>query len=117
VPIVYKLLFDSRQKDEMTHKAITIARELRENGIPIEIIDTANWDEEEKLQFYQNELIPLSLKTHKRLRGHVRTHKSKTLMYHLVLITENNFYARDEAIRKLIELKTYVNKPLYFGKY
>lgn len=89
------------------HEAVTIARELRKNGVPIEIIDTANWNDKEKLQFYYDELVPLSLKTRKRLRGYIRTHRSGTIIYHLVLVAEDNFYVGDEAIKKLMELRNY----------
>ena len=81
-----------------------MAEDLRSSGFPIEIIDVASWDDKKKWKFYFNELLPLSVRLHKKLRGVVRTHKAGLIHLDCILISEDNFWTYEQACKKLREL-------------
>lgn len=101
---MFKFLYDSSLESTWVKEARRLAERLREKGVPIEIIDTAQWSDERKWSFYLNELLPISVRFHKRLRGVLRTHKAGVIHYDSVLVTEDNFFAHEEAYEKLKEL-------------
>ncbi|GEM_PF-3146502 len=99
-----KFLYDSMLESKRIQEAKELAEKLREKGVAIEIIDTANWDDKRKWDFYLNELLPISVRFHKKLRGVLRTHKAGAIYYSSVLVTEDNFFANEDANEKLKEL-------------
>lgn len=71
----------------------------------LEIIDTTDWNEEKKEEFYFSQLMPISVSKHKRLRGKVRSHKAGAISYGSVLFTGDNFFTGEKALEKLKQLK------------
>lgn len=94
-----RYLYDSRIESEIGKEGKKLAKRKG-----IELINTANWSDEEKWNFYLNKLLPLSVMTHKKLRGRVRTHKAGMVHYSGVLLTEDDFFVGEEAIKKLKEI-------------
>ena len=70
----------------------------------IETIDTTSWDEDKKWDYYLHVLMPISVRYHRKMKGRIRTHKAGFIHFNGVLITDNNFYIRDEAVEKLREI-------------
>jgi len=101
----YRFLFDSRTESDRIREIKESVMELRRRGAPIEVIDTANWSDGRKWEFYLKELMPISVRKHKRLRGRVRTHRAGGIYYTSVLLAEDDFFTGEEARKKLNELR------------
>ena len=94
-----RYLYDSRTESEIGRRCRKIAKRKG-----VELINTASWSDQEKWNLYLNELIPLSVITHKKLKGRVRTHNAGMIHYSGVLVTDNDFFVREEALKKLKEV-------------
>jgi len=94
-----RYLYDSRFESEIIREGIEMTKKKGLN-----LIDTASWSDQEKWDLYLNELIPLSVMTRKKLRGYVRTHRAGMIHYSGVLLTDNEFFVGEEAIKKLKEI-------------
>ncbi len=94
-----KFLYDSQSENEVMKEGKRLAEER-----DIQTIDTANWDETKKWEYYLGVFLPISVRYHRKLKGHIRTHKAGSIHFSCVLVTDDNFYVREKAIEKLREL-------------
>jgi len=94
-----KFLYDSQSENEVIKEGKRLAEE---KDIPT--IDTANWDENKKWEYYLEVFLPISVQYHRKLKGRIRTHKAGLIHFSCVLVTDDNFYVRENAVEKLREL-------------
>jgi hypothetical protein len=96
---MFEYLFDSSLENETTAECKSLAHQKG-----IKITNTSNWSESEKTSFYYSTLMPISIRFHQRMKGSVRTHKAGFIHFDGILVTDDQFYVRDEALKKLQEL-------------
>ena len=99
--MVLKYVYDSGSEPEYRKKLIDLLDRLEKKGMSIKRIDTHNWGQDKRWDFYLNELIPLSVLTKKKLRGRIRTHKAGDVYLVDILIAGRDFSIGEESIQWL----------------
>lgn len=90
-------------QSEWPPKAIKL---IHSEDLDVEVVEASEWDDTERMEFYQSKLFPRSVRQGKKLRGRVRTHKAGNVnFYSGVLITggveDGDFFIGEEAVDQL----------------
>lgn len=77
-------------------------KNLVEEHPDITLQDATAWDEDQRMQTYLRDILPLSITNRKRLRGRIRTHQAGHIQFNKgVLLTDSDFFIGDEIIEFL----------------
>jgi hypothetical protein len=79
---------------------------IHSEDLDVEVVEASEWDDTERMEFYQSKLFPRSVRRGKKLRGRVRTHKAGNInFYSGVLLTggveDGDFFIGEEAVDRL----------------
>lgn len=90
-------------QSEWPPKAIEL---IHSKDLDLEVVEASEWDDTERMEFYQSKLFPRSVRRGKKLRGRVRTHKAGNINFHNgVLLTggveDGDFFIGEEAVDRL----------------
>lgn len=93
-------------KSEWPPKAIEL---IHSEDLDVEVVEASEWDDTERMEFYQSKLFPRSVRQGKKLRGRVRTHKAGNIYFYSgVLLTggveDGDFFVGEEAVERVREL-------------
>lgn len=79
---------------------------IHSEELDIEVIEASDWDDTERMEFYQSKLFPRSVRQGKKLRGRVRTHKAGNVNFDkgVLLIggvDDGDFFVGEEAVKQV----------------
>ena len=97
-------LYGSKFKNELIDKCFFTVTRLRDLGLPLEVINTFNWDEETEEKFYYSIPMLINVKNLKKLRGIMRTHRTGLIHHTYLLLNSDGFLTSEKVIEKPKEL-------------